>query len=90
MLFYTDGVTELADQRQEQFGEQRLADALERARRPRGGLLGRAGDDRGADASGIRESLLGTLSRHKSDGPQLDDITLVVARVGDLAAYSAT
>ena len=90
VLFYTDGVTELSDQRQEQFGDQRLAAALDRARRPRGGLLGGSGDDGGADATAIRESLLGTLSRHKSDGPQLDDITLVVARVGDLAAYSAT
>ncbi len=77
VLLYTDGVTELADPRREQFGDERLAAALEHAHR-------RAGGPAAATAAAIREQLLSSLSRHKSDGPQLDDITLVVARVGEL------
>jgi sigma-B regulation protein RsbU (phosphoserine phosphatase) len=79
VLFYTDGASELADLRCEQFGDERLAAALERAHRQAGGPAA-------ATASAVRESILASLSGHKSDGPQLDDITLVVARVGELPA----
>jgi len=79
VLLYTDGVTELADLHRAQFGEDRLAAALERAHQR---AFSRA--EAAPAATVIRESILDTLARHKSDGPQLDDITLVVARVGSL------
>lgn len=74
VVLYSDGATELADLKDRQLGEDGLADALRRA-------VGRRG---GQSASAVRESLLSMLSRHKSDAPQRDDITLVVARLGHL------
>lgn len=80
VAFYSDGATELMDLKERQFGEDGLADALRRA----------VERDGAGSASVVRESLLSTLSRHKSDAPQLDDITLVVARIGPLPGSSTS
>lgn len=77
MLFYTDGASELDGHDGDPFGEERLLSALS-------GACGA-----GAPARQVREAVLDTLSRHKRDAPQRDDITLVVARVGELAAAAA-
>ena len=77
VLLVTDGVTELAGRGAGQFGDARLAAA---ALRSRGAGL--------ASSRAMRESILDTLSAFKSDAPQRDDITLVVARVGRLARMS--
>ncbi len=74
VVLYSDGATELADLKERQLGEEGLADALRRS-------VARQGED---SASAVRESLLSMLSRHKSDAPQRDDITLVVARLGEV------
>ncbi len=71
VLLYTDGVTELADLAGEPFGQDRLQRTAERLERTRGG-----------SARALREELLDALSHHKGDAPQLDDITLVVGRIG--------
>lgn len=76
VLLTTDGVGELTGRGGGQFGDRRLAAALLRA----------AGDGGSATARAIRESILDTLSAHKGDAPQGDDITLVVARLGRLGA----
>ena len=71
LLLVSDGVAELRDLKDDDFGEQRLLEALQRSRSPAG-------------ARQIRDGVLGALSRFKGDAPQDDDITLVVARVGAL------
>ena len=69
VVFYSDGITEAMNKGLEQFGEQRLMDAV-------------AQTDR-LDAAGTRDAILKAV-REFLDGvhPQ-DDMTLVVLRVGD-------
>jgi serine phosphatase RsbU (regulator of sigma subunit) len=68
LVLHTDGVTESFDERDQEFGEQRLIDALRRRRRlPPPALLESIVDD-------VR-----TVSPHE----QHDDITLIVARCRD-------
>jgi hypothetical protein len=69
LLFVSDGVVELRNHRDEDFGEQRLLEALRRSRT-------------GAGARQLRDGILDELSRFKEDAPQDDDLTLVVARIG--------
>jgi serine phosphatase RsbU (regulator of sigma subunit) len=68
VVFYSDGITEAMNRSLEQFGEQRLMEAVERADQ--------------LDAAAARDSIL-TAVRAFLDGvhPQ-DDMTLVVLRVG--------
>jgi sigma-B regulation protein RsbU (phosphoserine phosphatase) len=68
VVFYSDGITEAMNSTLEQFGEQRLMDAVQKAD--------------SLDAAGARDSILGEV-RDFLDGvhPQ-DDMTLVVLRVG--------
>lgn len=73
LLLVSDGVAELHNLKNEDFGEQRLLEALRRART-------------GAGARQLRDGLLGALSRFKGDAPQNDDLTLVVARIGAFGA----
>ena len=68
LVFYTDGLTELAGPTGEAFGEERLEAAA------RAAVL--AGDE--VDA--IRDRILSTLQSFRIDAPQLDDISVVVAR----------
>ena len=68
LLFYTDGVTELLNFREDLFGEERLIKALERASRDQ-------------TARSMRESILDDLAHFKADTPQQDDLSLVVVRV---------
>lgn len=70
VVFYSDGITEAMNSGLEQFGEQRLMDAVEKADH--------------LDAAGARDFILGSV-REFLDGvhPQ-DDMTLVVLRVGVL------
>jgi hypothetical protein len=73
LLLVSDGVVELRNHRDEDFGEQRLLEALRRSRA-------------GAGARQLRDGVLDELSRFKGDAPQDDDLTLVVARVGAFGA----
>ena len=67
-LLYTDGVTELINQREEAYGEERLIKAFERGCRE-------------TKSRSIREAILDDLAHFKQDSPQLDDISLVVGRI---------
>jgi len=71
VLLYSDGATELGDLAGNLYGSERLHRALRRAHA-----------SHGASARTVREALLDDFSRFKTDAPQRDDITLVVARVG--------
>ena len=65
MALYTDGVTESFNSTGEEFGEQRLTEALRRHRElPAGDLLAAIVDE----------------VRRFSPGEQYDDITLIVAK----------
>ena len=70
VVFYSDGVTEAMNRSLEQFGDQRLMDAVDRTD--------------SMDAAAARDSILDEV-RGFLDGvhPQ-DDMTLVVLRVGEL------
>ncbi len=65
LLLYTDGVTESPNEADEEFGEQRLIDAV----------LGRQADAPQAAITGVVEEL-----RQFSPREQFDDVTLILAR----------
>ncbi|PKL68382.1 MAG: serine/threonine protein phosphatase [Methanomicrobiales archaeon HGW-Methanomicrobiales-1] len=67
IVMYTDGVTEAFNPRDEEFGEERLADFIR--------------DHRDAPVQQIIDDLLEELKRFFDNAPQSDDITLVVIRV---------
>lgn len=67
LVFYTDGVTEAMSASNEQFGEQRLLDTLERLRD-------------GRSARGLIDGLLGEIDEYARDADQHDDITIVVIK----------
>ena len=67
LVFYSDGLTEAMNSENEQFGEQRLASAVEEA------------DD--LDAGGARDSILAKVRTFLNGVPAQDDMTLVVLRV---------
>lgn len=67
LVFYSDGLTEAMNIEDEQFGDDRLMDAVEEA---------------GAfDASGVREHVLSRVKTFLNGVPAQDDMTLVVLRV---------
>jgi sigma-B regulation protein RsbU (phosphoserine phosphatase) len=66
IVLFTDGVTELKDPTEEEFGEDRLEDVLRR--------------NRARDAEAIRDSVLQAISAYNS-GEYQDDITVVVIAV---------
>ncbi|QOY88257.1 SpoIIE family protein phosphatase [Paludibaculum fermentans] len=66
LVLYTDGVTEARNPQGEEFGEDRLLDALRAAP--------------GAGAQAAADQLLEALTRFAAGAPQHDDITLIVAR----------
>jgi sigma-B regulation protein RsbU (phosphoserine phosphatase) len=67
LLFYTDGLTELANPAGEQYGVQRLRRVLRASA--------------AAGARDLRNAVLADLSYFKGDSLRLDDLTLVVVRV---------
>ncbi len=68
VVFYSDGITEAMNSGLEQFGEQRLMEAVERADY--------------LDAAAARDSILGTVRAFLGGVHPQDDMTLVVLRVG--------
>lgn len=64
LVLYTDGVTEAMNPEREEFGEERLAEAVKRAR------------DRGA--AGLLERLVGAVREFVREAPAHDDLTVVV------------
>jgi len=69
ILVYTDGVTELQNQSGEMYGESRLKETLvEAAANP-------------GSAQAVREPILSHISWFKDKSQQLDDLSLVVARI---------
>ncbi|MCM2315107.1 MAG: PP2C family protein-serine/threonine phosphatase [Thermoanaerobaculia bacterium] len=68
LVFCTDGLTELVDATGEQFGDERLESVVREAALAGGGV------------DSIRDSVLSQLQRFRGDAPQLDDISVVVAR----------
>ena len=66
-MFYSDGLTEAMNSDNEQFGEQRLAQAVEQT------------DD--LDADSTRDSILDKVRTFLNGIPAQDDMTLVVLRV---------
>ncbi len=68
VVFYTDGVTEATNERDEEYGMERLAALIS-------GLL-----DRGARE--IIDAIVEDVTAHAGNQPQFDDITLVVLKVG--------
>jgi len=69
ILAYTDGVTELQNQSGEMYGESRLMETLVEAAASQ------------VSAQAIREPILSHISWFKDKSQQLDDISLVVARI---------
>ncbi len=67
-LFQTDGIAETLNGRQELYGNDRLSRRLETTAHDR-------------SAREIRDTLLGDVWSFKGDGEQIDDITMVVAKV---------
>ncbi len=66
MVLYTDGITEAENTAEEMFGEDRLREAIVRAR-----ML---------PASGIVAAILESVQAFSGTAPQSDDITLIVIR----------
>lgn len=69
LVAFTDGVTEALDRAGEEFGEQRLVEAVE------------ATSHLGADA--IRDAVLDRIADWSVGTPQHDDLTVVVAKFGE-------
>ncbi|MCP3964276.1 MAG: PP2C family protein-serine/threonine phosphatase [bacterium] len=67
-LFYTDGIAETLDGRQQLYGNERLIHRLRATAHDR-------------SAREIRDTLLGDVWNFKGDGEQTDDITMVVVKV---------
>jgi serine phosphatase RsbU (regulator of sigma subunit) len=67
LVFYSDGLTEAMNVEREQFGEERLMRAVERAD--------------GLDAGGVRERVLGEVKEFLQGVAPQDDMTVVVLRV---------
>jgi hypothetical protein len=67
LVFYSDGLTEAMNERLEQFGEERLMAAVERAD--------------GMQASAARDSILGEVRRFLAGVHAQDDLTIAVLRV---------
>jgi serine phosphatase RsbU (regulator of sigma subunit) len=67
-VFYTDGVSESMNARQEIFGEERLQEAVRNSAH----LSSRA----------IQKNIVETVSRFSGKAPQHDDFTMVVVKVG--------
>ena len=67
-LFYTDGIAETLDGRQQLYGNERLIHRLRVTSHDR-------------SAREIRDTLLGDVWNFKGDGEQTDDITMVVVKV---------
>jgi sigma-B regulation protein RsbU (phosphoserine phosphatase) len=68
LVLYTDGVTEAMNPEGEEFGEARLAAAIE--------------EGRGLGAGALRDSVVAAVDRFAAGAMQHDDITLVVVRAG--------
>jgi len=68
LVFYTDGLTELVGAGGEQFGEERLE------------LATREALAAGGSVDTVRDSILTSLQSFRGGAPQLDDISIVVAR----------
>jgi sigma-B regulation protein RsbU (phosphoserine phosphatase) len=66
MVVYSDGISEAMNPANEQFGEGRIAEAVERSR--------------GSSAAGIIESIVAAVRAHAGTAPQMDDMTLVVIK----------
>jgi serine phosphatase RsbU (regulator of sigma subunit) len=71
VVFYSDGITEAMNSGLEQFGEQRLMEAVERTDH--------------LDATGTRDSILNAVREFLGGVHPQDDMTIVVLRVGDPA-----
>jgi phosphoserine phosphatase RsbU/P len=67
LVFYSDGLTEAMNSEREQYGEERLMQAVERAD--------------GLDADGVHERVLGDVKEFLSGVAPQDDMTVVVLRV---------
>jgi sigma-B regulation protein RsbU (phosphoserine phosphatase) len=68
LIFYTDGLVEARNARDQEYGDERLKRAVARAAASR-------------TAREIRDAILGDLSNFKGDQEQADDMTLVVVRL---------
>lgn len=68
LAIFTDGVTEAVNKADEEFGEERLLEALKQSRM-------RTPED-------VFKFVVGRVREWQGDLPQHDDITLIVAKVG--------
>lgn len=75
LLLYTDGVLEARNLAGAEFGDKRLMEEVRRAAN-------------GGSARQVRDSILSAVSRFKGDATQVDDLTLVVLKAGDLGPAS--
>ena len=66
MVIYSDGVTEAVDGEEQEFGDERLCEVVNR--------------DRTRSAAEILEALFDAVELHQSNQPQYDDITAVVIK----------
>jgi serine phosphatase RsbU (regulator of sigma subunit) len=68
LVFYSDGLPEATDLRQEQFGDERMRQVVDRSAT-------------GRSAAEIRTLILDSVTRFKGDVELRDDLTLVVAKI---------
>jgi sigma-B regulation protein RsbU (phosphoserine phosphatase) len=66
VVIYSDGVTEAVDGDDQEFGDERLCEVVNRYRT--------------RSAADIRDALFDAVERHQSSQPQYDDITAVVIK----------
>jgi phosphoserine phosphatase RsbU/P len=66
LVLYTDGVTEAINNREEEFGEERLYQVIT--------------ENRNRPAQEIMQNILDAITAHAGDQPQYDDITLMILR----------
>lgn len=67
LVFYTDGLTEALNQDEEEFGDQRLHQLLEKTR--------------STSAGELQQEVLAAVRRFEEGAPRADDLTLIVLRV---------
>ncbi len=72
LVVYTDGVTEAADHEREPFGEERLAELVAAHHE--------------LDVSELCETIYAEVARFTGNAPAADDMTLIVAKVGEPAS----
>jgi len=66
MILYTDGVSEMIDEREEEFGVERIISVLK--------------ENAGLSVNSVKDALVSALQRHRQEQPQGDDTTFILLK----------